>query len=196
MNIRLLTARVAILGVVALTLFMQHKWAEDGIVDTALATLGFVLLLVGCIGRIWCAAYISGRKNRDLVTQGPFSLCRNPLYFFSFIALVGVGLAFESLTLTAAFAGVFFLTHWRTIILEERKLHELFGPAYAEYQARVPRFVPRLRQYTSTIELTMTTRTFTRAMLEAALIPLAFIAAEGIEFAHQIHVLPTLLWLY
>ncbi len=196
MNIRLVVSRLAVFAVVLVALVSQHAWAERGLADTFLASLGFVLLLTGCIGRIWCAVYISGRKDVDLVVDGPFSIMRNPLYFFSFLALIGAGLSFESLTLAAAFGTIFFVTHWRTMRLEERKLSTLFGDQYVAYLARVPRFLPNPKLYVPAKQLTLSAPTFTRAMMEAALIPLAFQGAAMVEVAHEFKVLPTLLWLY
>ena len=196
MNLRLLVSRGLLTIAVVGTLFTTHAWPETSAVDTSLSTAAFVLLIVGCIGRIWCASYIAGRKNRDLVTDGPFSITRNPLYFFSFVAMLGAGMAFESLSVTALFLGVFFLTHWPTILKEERFLHQTFGKPYEEYMARVPRFLPNPRLYKGTPEVTLGTAAFTRTMLEAALIPLVYLAAQAIEAGHQQHILPTLAHVY
>ncbi|MFM7051565.1 MAG: methyltransferase family protein [Planctomycetota bacterium] len=196
MNLRLLVSRVAIVLVAVCALFTSHAWDEHGAVDSALSAAGDFLLIAGCIGRIWCAAHIAGRKNRELVDVGPFSICRNPLYFFTFLALVGAGLAFESLTIAALFATVFFLTHWPTILREERFLTAAFGEAYERYLARVPRFVPNPRLYRGTPEITIGTAAFTRAMLEAAPIPLVYLAAQAIEAGHESHLLPVLAQLY
>jgi protein-S-isoprenylcysteine O-methyltransferase Ste14 len=40
--------------------------------------------------RLWCSLYISGYKNSQLITSGPYSLCRNPLYFFSFVGFAAL----------------------------------------------------------------------------------------------------------
>ncbi|MFM1822234.1 MAG: hypothetical protein RI967_500, partial [Planctomycetota bacterium] len=127
MNIRLLVSRGLLAAAVLVTLFTEHAWPERGAVDTSLAAVGDVLLIGGCVGRIWCAVHIAGRKNADLVMEGPSSLTRNPLSFFTLIALVGAGLVFESLVfesllVTALFVAVFFATHWPTILKEERFL--------------------------------------------------------------------------
>ncbi|MFM7134991.1 MAG: methyltransferase family protein [Planctomycetota bacterium] len=196
MNLRLLTSRIALPLAVACALLTTHAWEEHGAVDTTLAAAGDVLLVAGCIGRIWCAVHIAGRKNLELVDVGPFSISRNPLYFFTFIALVGAGLAFESLVITALFVTVFFATHWPTILKEERFLAGVFGDAYATYLERVPRFVPNPRIYRGTPELTLGTAAFTRAMMEAALIPMVYLLAQGVESAHEANLLPQLARIY
>lgn len=196
MNIRLVSSRLAVGAVIALALFGRHAWSEKGGVDSLLAGVGYALLLVGAIGRIWCAVHIAGRKNKDLVVEGPFSITRNPLYLFSFVAFVGAGLSFESITLAIAFGVVFFLTHWRTILLEERNLRGIFGPAYDEYLARVPRFLPNPRLYVPAGVVTLSVPVFMRALLEAGLIPLAFLGAQAVEAGHESGVLPAVLSLY
>ena len=55
----------------------------------ALELFGVALLAVAAMGRIWCLIYIAGRKNKELCQLGPYSLCRNPLYLFSFVGVIG-----------------------------------------------------------------------------------------------------------
>jgi protein-S-isoprenylcysteine O-methyltransferase Ste14 len=196
MNLRLTVSRLALGAVVGLALFAQHAWDEHGAVDAVLSSFGNALLVAGCAGRIWCALYIAGRKNTTLVDCGPYSLTRNPLYFFSFLAFIGAGLSFESLTLAALFGVVFFATHWPTIKLEEVHLRNLFGSDFDAYMARVPRFLPRFGAYQVTDSLVVNTRIFTRTMFEASLIPLVFLGAQAIEEGHAQGILPTVLWLY
>src|SRR5262245_33988965 len=129
-NKRLLVPKLLFLPMIAFALLSQSVYVEDGFWDTTLEVLALVLLSIGAVGRVWVSAYISGRKNAELVTDGPYSITRNPLYFFSFIAYVGAGLAFEKLTLAVAFAVFFFLTHWPTIIAEENKLRAAFGDQF------------------------------------------------------------------
>jgi protein-S-isoprenylcysteine O-methyltransferase Ste14 len=50
---------------------------------------GVLFIGAAVLGRIWCALYIAGRKNTDLCIDGPYSICRNPLYLFSFFGAVG-----------------------------------------------------------------------------------------------------------
>ena len=50
-----------------------------------MSIFGFILVVFGCFGRIWASLYIEGNKTKNLITAGPFSMVRNPLYFFSLI---------------------------------------------------------------------------------------------------------------
>ena len=59
--------------------------------------LGAILVGIASLGRLWCSLYIAGYKTKQLVTEGPYSMSRHPLYFFSLIGAIGVGLSSETL---------------------------------------------------------------------------------------------------
>src|SRR5438874_6144411 len=94
-NKRLFIPKLLFLPAIAFALVSQAAYVEDGFWDTTWEVVSFLILLTAAFGRIWSAAYISGRKNHELVVDGPYSLTRNPLYFFSFLGYLGAGLAFE-----------------------------------------------------------------------------------------------------
>jgi protein-S-isoprenylcysteine O-methyltransferase Ste14 len=54
-----------------------------GRIHEFLEMAGVSLALLCVAGRMWSSLYIGSRKNRELVTAGPYSITRNPLYFFS-----------------------------------------------------------------------------------------------------------------
>lgn len=196
MTKRLAIARALAVGVAATALISSNAYAEDSATNLALETGALVLLLVAAMGRLWSAAFITGKKSKVLVTDGPYSLVRNPLYFFSFLGFIGAGLAFESVTLAVVLAAVFFLTHWPTIISEERKLRELFGEAFDDYMRRVPRFVPLLRKPQLCESMAVSPRILTKAMLESSLVLCIFGLAHVNEWAHMHEILPTVLTIY
>lgn len=193
MNKRLAIARTLIVGVAATALISSNGYAEDSASNLVLETGALILLLVAAMGRLWSAAFITGKKSRVLVTDGPYSLVRNPLYFFSFLGFVGVGLAFESVTLALVLAGVFFLTHWPAIISEERRLRELFGEAFDDYMRRVPRFIPRMRKPEFCESMAVSPRILTKALLESSLVLCVFGLSHVYDWVHMHKVLPTLL---
>lgn len=125
---------------------------------------GIVLAAIGMVGRIWCLTYSSGYKSSELVTQGPYSICRNPLYFFSFVGLVGIGLATETLTLTLALIVFFALVYPAVIAGEEEFLRGKFGQAYLDYCARTPRFFPRRSLFVEPESYMVQPRTLRRSL--------------------------------
>jgi len=80
-----------------MVLLAESRWERLPMVSTLLFAGGCVLAGAASLGRLWCALYIAGYKDGVLVTEGPYSLCRNPLYFCNLLGAAGVGLATETL---------------------------------------------------------------------------------------------------
>lgn len=83
--------RTRISQVIGLLFLLLFVFSQKEL-DVTAPYISGILFLVGCLcvgaamaGRIWCAQYIAGYKNDVLVREGPYSVCRNPLYFFSFL---------------------------------------------------------------------------------------------------------------
>ena len=78
---RLLISRIFLIIVVFLLLLSDNKVNNWSPAYTWLEFFGYSLGLVGIIGRIWSSLFIEGYKTKTLITKGPYSLMRNPLYF-------------------------------------------------------------------------------------------------------------------
>jgi protein-S-isoprenylcysteine O-methyltransferase Ste14 len=81
------------------------------------------------------------RGSQHLVTEGPFSFTRNPIYLANTMLTMGVGLIsgivwFLPLALVAAFA-----TQKLAIEREEKHLYERFGKRFRDYSKRVRRWI-------------------------------------------------------
>lgn len=192
MGSRIRFIRFLIVPVVLLALFNGRIHAERSLAEALLMSGAIALLVIAAGGRAWASAYLAGKKNDTLVTLGPYSIVRNPLYFFSLAGFVGTGMAFESASLAVAFAVVFFLAHWPTILSEERFLSDRFGPEYARYRERVPRFLPSFRNLELGDVIPVNARKFALALRECMAIPLILVAAEFVEWGHAAGLLPTL----
>jgi protein-S-isoprenylcysteine O-methyltransferase Ste14 len=192
MKWRLRFTRILLVPLGLLALTSHHVYPEGGMWDTSISVMGFLLLLAAMGGRIWASAYLVGRKNQTLVTAGPYSIVRNPLYFFSLIGFIGAGLAFESLVLAMLFGLVFFLSHWPVILKEEARLSELFGAEFEVYRRRVPRLIPRIRGLEGRRSMELDAHRFETALRDCIAIPLVFIAAHGLEAAKVSGILPVL----
>jgi protein-S-isoprenylcysteine O-methyltransferase Ste14 len=150
----------------------------------AIEQLGFLMLILAALGRIWSLAYIAGRKNRELCRLGPYSLTRNPLYLFSFIGVLGFTLALQN-PLLGCFAAVGFLLYYRAVIRsEERRLRVLHGAEFDDYCATVPRFFPKLAAPKGAESLELHMAPFTRGMREVFWFLAAIVLAEVLEWAH------------
>ena len=58
---------------------------------------GFLLVVLACLGRLWCSVFIAGHKDESLVTTGPYGRVRHPLYACSMLGAFGLGLTSRSL---------------------------------------------------------------------------------------------------
>lgn len=110
----------------------------------AFETLGWAVFVSGAALRFWATLYIGGRKRLTVVCDGPYSLCRNPLYVGTFLIALSAALMLQSLTFAVGILlGAIFYA-WATVPAEERYLSETLGEPYLRYCQRTPRFWPRL----------------------------------------------------
>ncbi len=193
MSNRLKVTRLLIVPIVVLVFVSDHLHQEGSGWEVLLESAGVLLLVAAMGGRIWASAYLAGKKDRHLVTAGPYSMTRNPLYVSSLVGFVGAGLVFESFTAAFLLGLVFFLAHWPTILREEARLEALFGEEFTDYRKRVPRFVPSLASFERQGELRLDTRRFTAALRDCLAIPLVLVVSEVVEWAKLSGVLPVLL---
>jgi protein-S-isoprenylcysteine O-methyltransferase Ste14 len=107
-----------------------------------LSILALLAVSASVLGRIWCSVFIAGRKDRELVSTGPYALCRHPLYGLSMLAGLGLGLACGSWILTAALLAFLTWQFLRAVHSEEALLLQLHGAEFRRYAETTPRFWP------------------------------------------------------
>lgn len=76
-----------------------------------------------------------------LVVAGPYRFTRNPMYVGLALVLTGIALASRRLPLLLAPLGFVVTINATQIPREEALLAHLFGPTYADYRRRVPRWL-------------------------------------------------------
>ncbi len=153
---------------------------------------GFAMLVVAAFGRVWCLAFVGGKKNNVLVMEGPYSVTRNPLYVFSFIGAVGFGLAVENPCLALVMGGAFAAYYPFAVRREERVLAAAFGDAYAAYRARTPRWFPDFRLYHEPESLSIPPDKIRKAILDAMWFVWAFFLWELVELLRGTGAISTL----
>ena len=179
---------------ILLLLFTQSRWrATAPHLQALIEVAGLVLILICILGRTWCTLYIGGHKKRELVTAGPYSLVRNPLYVFSAIGTAGVGAQTGSVLVALLFAVGSLAVFQVVARREEAFLAATFPAEFVAYAARVPRFWPRLSQWREADELRVKPRLVRRTFLEACLFLLAVPAAQLVAWLQQVGRLPVLL---
>jgi protein-S-isoprenylcysteine O-methyltransferase Ste14 len=193
---RMLASRLFVAAVIMLAMISTSRWEAIFPVSGLFFLAGCVLVGMATLGRLWCSLYIAGYKNQALITCGPYSLCRNPLYFFSMIGAVGVALCSETLSLPLLVAIAFACYYPPVIRSEERKLARLHPEAFARYLQQTPRFWPRLAQPQEPDDYTVHPRLFRSHMLSACWFIWLVGGLEIIEYCHEAHVLPAWMSLY
>ena len=183
--------RKALTGALALAAFSAvlvagSAWPRHEPAHETIEAFGFLLLAASAAGRMFCTLYIGGRKNRELVGAGPYSVVRNPLYACSVLGVAAIGLCVGSLVLGAAFGAAAFALFSAVVRAEERRLLRRFGEAYRRYLDEVPRWIPQPRLWRDPERWEMTPRLVSRAareglglLLLAALIKSEEVARAG-----------------
>ncbi len=92
------------------------------------------------LGRNWSGA-VTVKENHTLVTRGPYSIVRNPIYTGFLLAMLGTAIAHREVRVLVATGLVFFLLLSK-IAVEERFMAEQFGAAYDDYRRRVKALIP------------------------------------------------------
>ena len=148
---RMYFLRISILLLIVLSIqdndFRAYALELTTIESLQMSILGFILVVFGSFGRIWASLYIEGKKTKNLITNGPFSMVRNPLYFFSLIMLLGFSLALKAIYLPLALLIIFIVFHIPTIANEEIKLRNNHGEKFEYYMKSTPRLIPNIFKY-------------------------------------------------
>ncbi|MDQ7778065.1 MAG: isoprenylcysteine carboxylmethyltransferase family protein [Paracoccus aminovorans] len=181
-RLRIAVLRLLFLLALPLVLWTHSRWPV--LPGAALRLAGTLCVFAAVLGRFWAILYIGGRKNAEVMRDGPYSICRHPLYLFSTLGVAGFGLMLQSLVLAALFGAAGFLVLSMTARREERYLLAQFGPAYAAYRAEVPMLWPAPRRFRSRPEvrfrIDVLQRNFADALVFLSALPLA-------EIVNQLH---------
>lgn len=110
---------------------------------------GFIIYFIGIVLACWAKwtmkenwgtpAQHDIKKQKQLVTKGPYRLSRNPIYLALILMSFGFSLALQSWLI---FLVYFLYRYFRGVILkEELLLKKYFGKHYLLYMMNVPRFL-------------------------------------------------------
>jgi protein-S-isoprenylcysteine O-methyltransferase Ste14 len=179
-----------------LLLVSTSRWGPRSDLVAILYPLGILLAGLAVAARLWTSVYHAGYKVHTLLTVGPYSMCRNPMYFCNCIGAVGAGLTTGMLSLTALIVAGLVLYYPFVIRREERKLRREHGEAYEAYCQRTPAFLPAWRLLDEPEKYTTNIRLF-RTKIGDSLVPVVALAAiHVIQSLHVHDLLPGLFQLY
>ncbi len=106
--------------------------------------LGFACILLGQLFRVSARGFKAAhsRQGNALIQEGPYGLVRNPMYLGILLIGLGVVMMFFRWQAAVIFVSVFIWRYLPLTITEEKKLSSVFGNAYGQYCAKVPRLFP------------------------------------------------------
>src|SRR4030042_1316117 len=182
---RVIVSRIFAVLVLLLAILTTHSFSQSSLIDILSEALGLFLLTVCSIGRLWSLLYIGGYKKLELIIEGPYSMVRHPLYVFSLIGAIGIGLASENILVFIAMVTFYLLYYPLTILAEEKKLTDKFGQAYLDYAKLTPRFLPKLSLYKSSTQYQINADLFVKSLASGMWFVWIFIILHFIEMLQQ-----------
>jgi protein-S-isoprenylcysteine O-methyltransferase Ste14 len=81
------------------------------------------------------------KPSEHLVTSGPFSFTRNPIYLANTLLMLGIGLIIGSIWFLLLALLAAFVTQKLAVEAEEKHLADRFGKRYRDYSKRVRRWI-------------------------------------------------------
>lgn len=138
---------------IVLVLFVAEPGPRSATIGTLLAVFGeliriYSVAFIGSVSRTRNTATVGG----GLISRGPFSYVRNPLYVGNFLITVGVA-TFSGVTWIVLLTIVLFAFQYYCIVKhEERLLIQKFGREYEEYMETVPAWIPARLPSLETLE--------------------------------------------
>lgn len=103
--------------------------------------LAVTVSLFGEFLQVWASAHL--HKNLDMITSGPYSWVRNPMYFGRFFVALGFLLLIWRWYIILPHVLFFILYAHARVLGEEKRLRGLFGEPYSNYCRTVNRWFPR-----------------------------------------------------
>jgi protein-S-isoprenylcysteine O-methyltransferase Ste14 len=115
---------------------------------------GLLLIFLGIVIRcitIGLVYIVRGGRNRtiyanELVVDGIYEICRNPMYLGNLLLLLGFGVLSNSFIFMVLFFPLFCLFYYAIIKAEEYFLGNQFGEQYSSYKQRTWALIPDLKQ--------------------------------------------------
>ncbi|MDR0484440.1 MAG: isoprenylcysteine carboxylmethyltransferase family protein [Alphaproteobacteria bacterium] len=192
---RLIISRIA--GIIlALFMLFSQPVLQYGSFYNPMLILGLFLVLVCILGRTFASIFMSDKRGRSVVSEGIYSISRNPLYFFSFLGIIGIGLIYSSLLVLVLLIVFFSFYYYQVISYEEKFLSKKFGKEYTDYlNSGTPRFFPKLKLWKSEEYIEVNYKVVLKTMIDASLFFFAAIVILALLWLQNGNIIPTFLYI-
>lgn len=138
-----------VMSLVVYAWFIPPSHPSEEIIDVLIDILGVTSLLSGELLRIWVVSH-GGKSTRSrrlkapvLVTTGPYTHTRNPIYIGNFLIGLGMVTLSENFVFLPLYLVLFVFLYRAIVSAEEVFLRERFCGAYDNYRRQVPKWVLR-----------------------------------------------------
>lgn len=142
-----------LIALTMITVFLLYKilfphWKNEKL-DEFLDALGIFFVLIGFLFRISARGHKEENSSRGkaLVTDGPYAIMRNPMYFGTLMIGTGFITVLVEWWALLVFLSVFFLIYRPQVKNEEAALTARFGQTYLDYCKETPRYFPKLKRF-------------------------------------------------
>ncbi len=147
---RLMKTGILIVAIVLLVWYtgMKLPWPSTQL-DALFAWAGIGLYLAGLSLATWAKVMMKTswgppgqhdkRRQSTLITTGPFTYTRNPIYVGILLMILGDGFAMRSYLIVLIIP--LYIYFPKQVIKEEAALKQVFGKSYQLYRQRAPRFL-------------------------------------------------------
>ncbi len=186
---RIRDSKIILFATFLLIFLAKSIVSSETALHEAVEYIGYFLIAICALGRVYSTAFLGGHKNQSLIIYGAFSVVRNPLYFFSLLGMTGIAFISGYITFIIVIP-VFFITMYHFLIRrEEEFLLQEFGEAYQKYQKQVPRLLPNLKLYNAPQSIDVRPEYLNKAFRDAIWWFAAFPLLELAESLQESHII-------
>jgi protein-S-isoprenylcysteine O-methyltransferase Ste14 len=189
---RILLSRI-ISTLLILFIVFNHPKTYGSFAYSILFILGNVFVMFGILGRIFASIFMSDNRNVSLVSTGLYSITRNPLYFFSFLGTIGIGLAYGSIIVLIALIALYLTYYHFVISFEEENLSKRLGEPYIAYlKSGTPRLFPKFSLWKSEEYLKVNYKVVLQTIVDAFWFFFVILAIQLLLKLQSLNIIPTL----
>lgn len=189
---RMQQSKIVVILAFVLAFFTKALIPYESTIHEFTDFLGYLLIAICALGRLYSTAFLGGHKNENLITYGAFSVVRNPLYFFSLLGMIGIALISGHVLIMIGVPIIFIIMYHYLISREEEFLLKTFGQPYQDYIDSTPRLIPNLSLYNAPESVEVVPKYLNKAFKDAIWWFAAFPLFEVAEYLHESNLIPPL----
>ena len=165
---RKLLFRLMAIGLVAYLCLVPNPLELSNMIVVSCQFVGVILIFAGILGRILATISIGGHKDNKIMKTELYSICRNPLYFASFLMAIGVGFLSGRMDFLMLVIASYLAIFYPMMLNEAKYLKDNFED-FAAYESSVPLFFPNFKLWEERNRININFKLVKRTVLDASL---------------------------